>query len=300
MKLKDAPVECFWRKASIWRKLSLLRSLGKLNTPLAQKYLREMRLFQNEDGGFGKEHGKPSSATPTAEAILNLIELGEKASSSTIKRAVQFLWSLQKENGSWRENPALPKEKVPFWSSTERGVPILTADAMEALVEAGYRDDKRLRKAAEWLKGMQSPGGMLINLENAAPTETDPDSTQRAIRALINAGENPNSPTIRKACNSLEKFILTEAEAWAKKWPMWSWVAPLDGLVAAGFKADNKTVQHALEKIVKQQGTDGGWPDGYEVRVVPTLIELGIIPKEEAWGVIRKIESSTKFASQKD
>jgi len=300
MKLRGAPVECFWRKASSWRKLSLLRSLGKLNTAIAQKYLKEMRLFQNEDGGFGKERGEPSSVTPTAEAILNLIESGEKPSSSTVQRATLFLWGLQNENGGWRENPALPKEKVAFWSSTERGVPILTADSIEALLKAGYEDDERLRKAVEWLKGMQAQDGMWIHMEKAAPTETDPDSTLRAIEVLIKVGENLDSPTIRKACNALERFILTEAEKWTKKWPVWSWLAPLDGLVAAGFKADNKTVQRALEKILKQQREDGGWPDGYEVRVVPTLIELGIIPREEAWGIIRKMESSTKFASQKD
>lgn len=269
----------------------MLRSLGKLNTFVAEKYLKEMRLCQNDDGGFGKERGEPSSVTATVEAILNLIESGEKPDSSTLQRAAVFLWSLQKENGSWRENPALPKEKVPFWSSTERGVPILTADTMVSLLQAGYEDDKRLKKALEWLKRMQAPDGMWIHLENAASTETDPDSTQSAIRALIRAGENPDSPTIKKACNTLEKFISTEAEKWTEKWPVWSWVAPLNGLIAAGFKADNRTVQQALEKILKQQRTDGGWPDGYEVRVVPTLVELGVMPREKAWGIIKKMES---------
>jgi len=250
-----------------------------------------MRLCQNNDGGFGKERGEPSSVTATTKAISNLIESGAKPNSSTVQRAALFLWSLQKENGSWRENPALPKDKVPFWSSTERGVPILTADAVEGLLQAGYEDDKRLTRALEWLKRMQAPDGMWIHLENAAPTETDPDSTQRAIRALIRAGESPDSSTIKRACNALEKFVSAEAEKWTEKWPVWSWVAPLDGLVAAGFKADNRTVQQALEQIFKQQTADGSWPDGYEVRVVPTLVELGVIPREKAWGIIRKTES---------
>jgi len=294
MELKGAPVEGFWKKASLWRKLSLLRDLGKLNTSIAQKYLREMRLLQNDDGGFGKDRGEPSSVTATAEAVLDLIEYGEKPNSSTVQRATLFLWSLQKSNGGWRENPALPMDKVPFWSNTEMGVPTLTADAVEALIEAGYRDDRRLRKAVDWLKLMQAPDGMWIHMEKAALTETDPDSTQSAIRALIKAGEKEDSRTIKKACSALEKFILTEAEKWTKKWPVWSWVAPLDGLTTAGFKADNKTVQHALEKILKQQREDGCWPDGYEVRVVPALIELGVIPRDEAWSVIEKIEGLSK------
>jgi len=118
-----------------------------------------------KDGGFSRTSNEASSVTPTTEGIINLTQLSKKPLSSIIREAVNFLWKLQKENGGWHENPELPKDKIPFWSSTEKGVPILTADCIEAFVEASYRNDKRIIKAVKWLKQMQSPTGMWLSLK---------------------------------------------------------------------------------------------------------------------------------------
>ena len=290
MRLKGNPIESFWKNANCWRKLSLLRLLGKIRTNVAQKYLEEIRLLQNEDGGFAREKGEASSVSETAEAIMNLIESGDKPNSSIMKKAVTFLWSLQKGNGSWRENPNLAKNKVPFWSSTEKGVPILTADGILALIEAGYKDNKNLLRAVDWLKCMQSEDGMWIYLEGAGPSDVDPDSTYKAIEALKKVDEASNSSYIMRGCKALEKFVLTEAAEWMKKWPVWSWIAPLDGLVAGGYDVSNEVVRYALNKILELQQEGGGWLDRYEIRVVPTLITLELISKKEAWQEIREVE----------
>jgi len=292
MKLKGNPIKLFWENANCWRKLSLLRLLSKIKSDVARKYLEEMRLLQNEDGGFAREKGEASSVSVTAEAIINLIQSGDKSDSSVVKGAVAFLWSLQKANGSWRENPNLAKDKVPFWSSAEKGVPILTADAILALTEAGYKNNENLTKAVDWLKSMQSKDGMWIYLEDAGPSDVDPDSTYRALEALMKVNEATNSPYITRGCKALEKFILTEAAEWTKKWPVWSWIAPIDGLVAAGYNVKNEVVKYALNKILEQQQENRGWPNGYEIRVAPTLINLRLISKKNAWRKIREVEES--------
>lgn len=272
----------FWGKADCWRKLLLLRLVDAVNTFVGRECLKEMKLLQNADGGFGKKRGEASCVTPTAEAVINLIRSGLAPDSKRVVRAVDFMWSLQKENESWRENPNLPKDKVPFWSSCVKGVPILTADCIEALVEAGYRNDFRVLKAVDWLLSMQSHSGMWISLEDADPGDVEPDSTQRAISALIKFGFQVDSPPIVRACEALEKFIFTEAEERARAFnPVWPWIASLDGLVAAGYTVDNRAVKYALEEIFELQLSDGGWPHGYELRVVPTLIGLGVLSREE-------------------
>lgn len=257
MKSKGDPVGLFWRKASCWRKLSLLRSLNAIKTSIAQKYIEEMIHLRRNDGGFSRNPDEASSVTVTAEAIMNLIQAGKEPNSTIVRQAVNFLWNLQKENGSWRENPQLPKDKIPFWSSSERGVPILTADCIEALIDAGYRDHNRLEKAVNWLKQMQAPTGMWITLEDADPNDAEPDSTQRAISALIKFGMPADSQPIKKACEALEAFILKEAQEWTKTYPVWPWIAALDGLIAAGYSVENKAVQYALKKILGQQLDDG-------------------------------------------
>ena len=149
MELKGNCVKLFWTKASCWRKLFLLRLLNALKTSTAQRYLKEATQLQGRDGGFSRNPQEASSVTTTAEAIMNLIHAGEDPGSLNVQRAVNFLWSIQKENGAWRENPQLLDDKIPFWSSKEKGVPILTADCIEALVEAGYRGDPRVTKAVD-------------------------------------------------------------------------------------------------------------------------------------------------------
>lgn len=297
MQVKGRPIRLYWKKASCWRKLLLLRRLNLLKTNIAKKYLKEMIQLRREDGGFSRSQDEASSITMTAEAIMNLICSGEDKDSSIVKEAVNFLWSLQKENGSWRENPKLSKDKIPFWSSSEKGVPILTADCIEALIEASYRNDNRVIKAADWLKQMQAPNGLWITLEDADPNDTEPDSTQRAISALIKFGISVDSIEIKSACEALEKFILTKAEKWAETHPpVWPWIAALDGLVAAGYDKENMAVKYAIKNILKQQQNDGSWPNRYELRVVPTLISLGFIPREQAEKAIREMEKQKKEA----
>lgn len=118
---------------------------------------------------------------------------------------------------------------------------------------------------------------MWITLEDADPNDTEPDSTQRAISALIKFGTPTDSTIIKNACKALEKFILTEAAKWAETHPpVWPWIAALNGLVAAGYSVENKAVEYALKNILKMQQDDGSWPNGYELRVVPTLISLNV------------------------
>jgi len=49
-------------------------------------------------------------------------------------------------------------------------------------------------------------------------------------------------------------------------------------------------IRYALNKILELQQEGGGWLGRYEIRVVPTLITLELIPKKEAWQKIREVE----------
>jgi squalene cyclase len=290
MKLRADPVPVFWAHASVWRKLRLLRTVSTFEDSITEKYLDEMQSLLQRGGGFSRVHGEPSSVSVTAEAIINLVRMNRK--SPVIAEEMNFLWKLQNQNGGWHENPNIPKDKVPFWSSTEKGVPILTGDCIEAAVEGGYKSDPHTTKGIEWLKQMQSPSGMWLSLEGTDPSDTEPDSTQRAISALIRYGIPRGSDIIKKACNSLERFILEEAVEWAKTHPpVWPWMAPLEGLIAAGYDSSQKAVQFAMKNILNLQQEDGGWPNQYELRAVPALIALNLISSKHILEIVRKQET---------
>jgi squalene cyclase len=291
MKFGVDTVAVFWEHAPVWRKLRLLRIVGTLESPIGGKYVSEMQSLLQKDGGFSRIHGEESSVSVTGEAIINLAKLDEK--SPIIVGAINFLWKLQNQDGGWHENPTIPKEAVPFWSSTEKGVPILTADCIEAAVEAGYTRDPHTINGAEWLKKMQSSSGMWLSLEGADPSDTEPDSTQKAISALIKYGIPRSSNIIKKACSALERFILDEAEEWAKTHPpVWPWIAALEGLLAAGYDSSHKAIQYALKNISDLQQDDGGWPNRYEIRVVPALVALNLISSNSVLATITKKEDT--------
>lgn len=123
VKLKGNPVALFWKKASCWRKLSLLRSLNAINTSIDQRYIEEMIHLRRNDGGFSRNPDEASSVTVTAEAIMILIQVGEEPNLPPVQQAVNFLWSVQKKNGSWRENPSLPETKFLLGQAAKREFP---------------------------------------------------------------------------------------------------------------------------------------------------------------------------------
>jgi hypothetical protein len=139
---------------------------------------------------------------------------------------------------------------------------------------------------------------MWLSLEGTDASDVEPDSTQRAVSALLVYGISKNSRIIMNACSALERFILEEAAEWAKTHPpVWPWMAPLDGLLAAGYTVSNKAVQFALRNILKLQEDDGSWPNQYEMRVVPALINLGLISREKTLETISMKERKAAGSS---
>jgi hypothetical protein len=56
---------------------------------------------QNKDGGWGQLKGAASDAFATGQAVYFLNAAGVKADSAELRRALAFLVSIQKEDGSW-------------------------------------------------------------------------------------------------------------------------------------------------------------------------------------------------------
>jgi len=81
---------------------------------------------------------------------------------------------------------------------------------------------------------------------------------------------------------------------WAKTHPpVWPWVAPLEGLLAAGSDSSHKAIQFALKNILDLQQEDGGWPNQYEIRVVPALVALDLISSKRVLEIIGKEEATS-------
>ena len=85
----------------------------------------------------------------TSQALVRLGYLGFDKDHKNIKKAVNYIFSKQEEDGSW---PIPTTRKGPF--EEIRGydmIPLQVATPLEGLAACGYSTDKRAEKAYDWL-----------------------------------------------------------------------------------------------------------------------------------------------------
>jgi hypothetical protein len=104
--------------------------------------------FQNPNGSWDIEavgtDAPGGNIQITSQALVRLGYLGFDSDHSAVKKGVNFLFSKQREDGSW----PIPKAK------DSRGYdmqPLQTAVPLEGIAACGYSTDKRAEKAYEWL-----------------------------------------------------------------------------------------------------------------------------------------------------
>jgi hypothetical protein len=83
----------------------------------------------------------------TSQALVRLGYFQLPPDHPSIKKAIHFLFSAQKNDGSW----PLPKSKKKDEFSGYDMQPLQTAIPLEGIAACGYSEDKRAEKAYEWL-----------------------------------------------------------------------------------------------------------------------------------------------------
>lgn len=123
--------------------------------PIVQSILT----LQNDDGSFHTRDGSNdgwSNIKITSQALLRLGYLGFNPDLPAIKKGAEYLFSYQKEDGSW----PIPRAKT----EDEMGdayamIPLQTGIPLRGLAAAGYAEDPRTEKGYEWLLRQCLPDG---------------------------------------------------------------------------------------------------------------------------------------------
>ncbi len=122
--------------------------------PLIRKLLEK----QEKDGSWRTFESMPSPdpLRATSQALIRLGYLGLEPEHPAVNKAAEFLFSLQKSDGSW-PIPAKTDEGERY--SNYSYVPLQTAIPLRGLAACGYASDSRSEEAFEWLMERRLPDG---------------------------------------------------------------------------------------------------------------------------------------------
>jgi squalene cyclase len=256
MKLKYNAVSYVLKNGNPFHKLKLLLILDA-QPEERRKLIEQLKSLQNPDGDWPwqLQEGKPSGISQTARILELLLRAGEDKDSDMVRRAVAFLFQMQREDGGWSENPEL-KEIIPKdwnWISTQHSG-YQTADAINALIEAGYSKDERVAKAVGFLLQAQNEeGGWPSYVGPDYPYEgSDIAAMDHVITALLKYGEPKSSFVFKKAVDAL----LKHKENW--KEPVGG-AAVLCVFLMLDYPLNHEYVRKLVERLVETQRPDGGW-----------------------------------------
>lgn len=130
----------------------------------ADPLVTDLRELQDPDGAWRTVHQADawgaSAVQRTALALLRLGYLGYGPEDPTVQRGAEYLFSMQRKDGSWplpaegqREEG---EEEVNLGGSSGRRsqysmMPLQTAIPLRGLAACGYADDPRAERAYDWL-----------------------------------------------------------------------------------------------------------------------------------------------------
>jgi squalene-hopene/tetraprenyl-beta-curcumene cyclase len=221
----------------------------------------------------------------TALSALALLEVGEESVSGPVINALDWLTQHQELDGvgDWRRKR--PKLKAGGWAFQFRNPHYTDLDDTAVVARAMYRaNGKRyeyaIKRATDWIYGMQSKNGGFASFEvdnthyylNEIPFADhgallDPptsDVSARCIELLKRQGRSDH----QSAMNACLEYLVSEQEedgSWFGRWGtnyIYGTWSVLDGLEGGGVNMDQPFIQKAVFWIKQMQRADGGWSEG--------------------------------------
>jgi hypothetical protein len=253
MKLRYDAASYVLEKGNAYHKLKLAHILGKEEDypPLVDDLLST----QNEDGGWPwlQEAGNPSGVSDTAKVLELLAQVGVEPSSEPIRNGASYLLERQNEDGGWSESSDLAGIILREWTwvSTKHSG-YQTADAVNALFEAGFSGEETGRAVEFLLAAQNEEGGWDSHVGPRPNPGSDVATTDHIITALLRHGESRDSAAIRGAEGMLREK-LGEMDS-----PV-NMAAALSCFTELGYPPGDRCVAELVDRLIEAQRPDGGW-----------------------------------------
>jgi squalene-hopene/tetraprenyl-beta-curcumene cyclase len=201
--------------------------------------------------GWSGTRGWPATLE-TGEIVSALCRLPGTDQADAVRRAITWLTLQQDSRGSW--GLCVRNTKV----ANSGPCPHMTAQALDGLLDSGVdADDRRVRKALDWLTKAQHPDGSYESLWYRMHTA----GTSAVLQTLVRAGVG-DAPAAVRARQWLER-VRRDDGSWGTGDPAdpgtveeTSWA--LQGLLAAG--ADPTSLLPGVRWLLAARLPGGGWP----------------------------------------
>ena len=118
----------------------------------------ELLATQERDGYWGqRDYYLPRTGRGTFWVLSVLGDLGLTVEEEHVRRACDFMFTHQRENGAFCRRRRVSGQGMVWQKDTE---PCTHARMVRFLIQFGYADDPRVRKAIDWLVPIQRDDGM--------------------------------------------------------------------------------------------------------------------------------------------
>jgi len=228
--------------------------------------------LQNDDGGFPYkgEKGKPSSVNHTISNLSIMIELG-LTGSEVCRNAVDYLMSIQGEDGGWDESHAISRYDPPFWDlpGNLKTKMWLTASVLSHLIQLGYRESEAVRRGREFLLRNRDEEGKFFGFLH---------STWISV-GVFGQLEGADSEIVKSALEVIERNLdRLEDGAGDLIWC-------LECFYVGGVSKGNTIARRCVDRVIGLQRRDGAWTsgDGEEHSVSTTIGALRILKMYRIW-----------------
>jgi hypothetical protein len=286
--------------------LELLDEAGLLFTTLAQGHLLALLSQQRRDGGFPSAFdGVHFGVRETERVVRLLLHAGLGPETLNVNAALDLLLDIQRPDGGWSENPALPLPPSEATLSTRLGVTWLTAEVALTLEEADRDTEEAYWHALEWLHGWQCQGGGWPLLEGM--DQPHPDSSTLITFFLADIYSEAD-PVVNQGKAYYER-CLTEISRDAQQryrevrgerrgLDIYHLVDTVlePQAAAAGYTCLDQRIVRIVEAVADIQRRDGGWrpfwreesDPAYTAYALRALVWVEALEREQLAEMIRR------------
>ena len=229
----------------------------------------ELLATQEPDGNWGKQdYYLPRASRGTFWVLSVLGDLGLTAEEEHVRRACDFMFTHQRENGTFCRRRRVSGQGEVWQVHTE---PCTHARIVRFLIQFGYAQDPRVRKAIDWLLPIQRDDGMWFcrGTEGRGCLRATLDVLRIAALDPQTAVQPGITQAATAVCDLLMEPRMSRYHV-GEDWGMWeclkypyfgfSVISALDALARLDYTLAEPKIAAAVAYLLGRQLPDGSWP----------------------------------------